>query len=158
MGSGYSLQLIHHIIADTPVDDRRRRWLMELRRSILNDEGEFQERLRAIQQEAVRIHAEMEEQIEKLTAPANRIGTLLGLPKEDIARVIVGGSEYYANIDPELKASNLKKGVQHPVERRFCRCRRTRIQRRGTYCEDSRCHARWTAPYRARTERANGYS
>ena len=110
MGSGYSLQLIHHIIADTPVDDRRRRWLMELRRSILNDEGEFQERLRAIQQEAVRIHAEMEEQIEKLTAPANRIGTLLGLPKEEIARVIVGGSEYYANIDPELKASNLKKG------------------------------------------------
>ena len=60
MGSGYSLQLIHHIIAETPVDDRRRRWLMELRRSILNDEGEFQERVRAIQQEALRIHAEME--------------------------------------------------------------------------------------------------
>jgi proteasome-associated ATPase len=110
MSSGYSLQLIHHIIAETPVDDRRRRWLLELRRSILNDEGEFQERIRSIQQEALRIHAEMEEQIEKLTAPANRIGTLLGLPKEDIARVIVGGSEYYANIDTELKASDLKKG------------------------------------------------
>ena len=113
--SGYSLQLIHHIIAETPVDDRRRRWLLELRRSILSDEGEFQERIHAIQQEALRIHAEMEEQIEKLTAPANRIGTLLGLPKEDIARVIVGGSEYYANIDPELtsknnKGAHLKKG------------------------------------------------
>ena len=110
MGSGYTLQLIHHIIAETPVDDRRRRWLLELRRSILSDEGEFQERVRAIQQEALRIHQEMEEQIEKLTAPANRIGTLLGLPKEDIARVIVGGSEYYANIDPELENPNLKKG------------------------------------------------
>lgn len=110
MSSGYSLQLIHHIIAETPVDDRRRRWLMELRRSILNDEGEFQERVRSIQQEALRIHAEMEEQIEKLTAPANRIGTLLGLPKEDIARVIVGGSEYYANVDPELEGTDLKKG------------------------------------------------
>lgn len=113
--SGYSLQLIHHIIAETAVDDRRRRWLLELRRSILSDEGEFQERIHAIQQEALRIHAEMEEQIEKLTAPANRIGTLLGLPKEDIARVIVGGSEYYANIDPELtsknnKGADLKKG------------------------------------------------
>ncbi len=108
--SGYSLQLIHHIIAETPVDDRRRRWLLELRRSILSDEGEFQERIHAIQQEALRIHAEMEAQIEKLTAPANRIGTLLGLPKEDIARVIVGGSEYYANIDPELKTAELKKG------------------------------------------------
>ena len=110
MSSGYSLQLIHHIISETPVDDRRRRWLLELRRSILSDEGEFQERIHAIQQEALRIHAEMEAQIEKLTAPANRIGTLLELPKEDVARVIVSGSEYYANVDPELKTSDLKKG------------------------------------------------
>lgn len=111
MSSGYSLQLIHHLIADTPVEDPRRRWLLELRRSILSDEGEFQERVQAIQQEALRIHAEMEEQIEKLTAPANRIGILLGLPKDDIARVIVGGSEYYANIDPKQETSTLKKGA-----------------------------------------------
>ena len=108
--SGYSLQLIHHIISETPVEDRRRRWLLELRRSILSDEGEFQERVQAIQREALRIHAEMEEQIEQLTSPANRIGTLLGLPKEDIARVIVGGSEYYANLAPELKPAELKNG------------------------------------------------
>ena len=108
--TGYSLQLIHHIIAETPVDDRRRRWLLELRRSILSDEGEFQERIHAIQQEALRIHAEMEAQIEKLTSPANRIGTLLGLPKEDIARVIIGGSEYYANLDTKLDSKALKKG------------------------------------------------
>lgn len=108
--SGYSLQLIHHIISETPVEDRRRRWLLELRRSILSDEGEFQERVQAIQREALRIHAEMEEQIEQLTSPANRIGTLLGLPKEDIARVIVGGSEYYANLAPELNPAELKNG------------------------------------------------
>lgn len=108
--SGYSLQLIHHIIAETPVDDRRHRWLLELRRSIISDDGEFRERIRAIQQEALRIHAEMEAQIEKLTSPANRIGTLLGLPKKDIARVIVGGSEYYANLDTQLDPKNLKKG------------------------------------------------
>ncbi len=108
--SGYTLQLIHHIIADTPVDDRRRRWLLELRRSILSDEGEFRERIHAIQQEALHIHAEMEAQIEKLTSPANRIGTLLGLPESDIARVIVGGSEYYANLDTQLDPKTLKKG------------------------------------------------
>ncbi len=108
--SGYTLQLIHHIITETPVDDRRRRWLLELRRSIISDEGEFRERIHAIQQEALRIHAEMEAQIEKLTSPANRIGTLLGLPKEDIARVIVGGSEYYANLDTKLDPKALKKG------------------------------------------------
>ncbi len=110
MNSGYSLQLIHHLITETPPEDRRRRWLLELRRSILSDEGEFRERIHAIQQEALRIHAEMEAQIEKLTSPANRIGTLLGLPKEDIARVIVGGSEYYANLDTELDPGTLKKG------------------------------------------------
>ena len=110
MNSGYSLQLIHHLIAETPPEDRRRRWLLELRRAILSDEGEFRERIHAIQQEALRIHAEMEAQIEKLTSPANRIGTLLGLPKDDIARVIVGGSEYYANLDTELDPRTLKKG------------------------------------------------
>ena len=110
MNSGYSLQLIHHLITETPPEDRRRRWLLELRRSILSDEGEFRERIQAVQQEALRIHAEMEAQIEKLTSPANRIGTLLGLPKEDIARVIVGGSEYYANLDTELDSGTLKKG------------------------------------------------
>ena len=110
MNSGYSLQLIHHLITETPPEDRRRRWLLELRRSILSDEGEFRERIHAVQQEALRIHAEMEAQIEKLTSPANRIGTLLGLPKEDIARVIVGGSEYYANLDTQLDPGTLKKG------------------------------------------------
>lgn len=110
LNSGYSLQLIHHLIAETPPEDRRRRWLLELRRAILSDEGEFRERIHAIQQEALRIHAEMEAQIEKLTSPANRIGTLLGLPKDDIARVIVGGSEYYANLDTELDPGTLKKG------------------------------------------------
>ena len=111
LNSDYSLQLIHHLIAETPPEDRRRRWLLELRRAILSDEGEFRERIHAIEQEALRIHAEMETQIEKLTSPANRIGTLLGLPKDDIARVIVGGSEYYANLDTELDPGTLKKGV-----------------------------------------------
>lgn len=111
MSSGYTLQLIHHIISETPVEDSRRRWLIELRRSVISDEGEFRQRVRAIEQEAMRIHSEMEEQIEKLTAPANRIGTLLAMPKDDIARITVGGSEYYANIDKELDTGSLKKGT-----------------------------------------------
>ncbi len=109
--SGYSLQLIHQIISDTPVEDRRRRWLIELRRSIINDEGEFRHRVRSIEQEAKVILTEMEEQIEKLTAPANRIGTLLAVQTDETVRVTVGGSEYYANIDPKLDTKNLKKGV-----------------------------------------------
>lgn len=111
MSSGYSLQLIQHIISETPVEDSRRRWLTELRRSIINDEGEFRHRVRAIEQEAQRIHEEMTEQIDKLTAPANRIGTLLAIAKDDTARITVGGSDYYANIDPQIDSGNLKKGM-----------------------------------------------
>ena len=109
--SGYSLRLIDMIISETPFEDLRRRYLLELRRSITNDEGEFHQRLRAIEQEAIRIHKEMEEQIESLTAPANRIGTLLDTSEDDTARVTVGGSEYYANVDPQLESDNLKKGM-----------------------------------------------
>ena len=109
--SGYSLRLIHLIISETPVEDLRRRYLLELRRSIMDDEDEFRQRLRAIEQEAIRIHKEMEEQIEALTAPANRIGTLLDTPEDDTARVTVGGAEYYANVDPQMETENLKKGV-----------------------------------------------
>lgn len=109
--SGYSLRLIRMLISETPDEDFRRRYLLELRRSIINDEGEFRQRLRAIEQEAIRIHKEMEEQIEALTAPANRIGTLLDTPEDDTARVTLGGAEYYANVDPQLESGNLKKGV-----------------------------------------------
>ena len=109
--SGYSLQLIHQIIEETPVEDWRRQYLLELRRSIMSDEGEFQQRVQAIQQEAIRTLTEMEEHIEKLTAPANRIGTLLTVPEDDTARITIGGSEYYANIDPKLETDPLKKGV-----------------------------------------------
>jgi proteasome-associated ATPase len=50
--------------------------------------------------------------VEKLTAPANRIGTLLELPAEGLARIVVGGAEYYANIDPRVPAEELKIGTQ----------------------------------------------
>lgn len=54
----------------------------------------------------------MQAVIEKLTAPANRIGTLLGQPEDGVARIMVGGSEYYANIDPRAEGDSLKVGHQ----------------------------------------------
>ena len=76
--------------------------LFQLRRAIIEDEMTFQEAREAI--------VEMQETIEKLTSPANRIGTLLGMPKKEVAHVIIGGSEYYANIDPQLDPAALKIG------------------------------------------------
>lgn len=50
--------------------------------------------------------------VEKLTAPANRVGTLIDLPGDGVARILVGGSEYYANIDPRLDSAELHVGAQ----------------------------------------------
>ena len=47
----------------------------------------------------------------KLTAPANRIGTLLDVPGEGLARIAVGGAEYYANVDPRVSDVDLKIGT-----------------------------------------------
>ena len=52
------------------------------------------------------------EVVAKLTAPANRIGTLLDLPGEGLARIVVGGAEYYANVDPRVAGADLKIGAQ----------------------------------------------
>ncbi|MGB0908989.1 MAG: AAA family ATPase [Nitrospirales bacterium] len=54
----------------------------------------------------------LSEAVEKLTAPANRIGTLIDLPAEGKARIIVGGSEFYTIVDPRLEPSELKVGSQ----------------------------------------------
>ena len=50
--------------------------------------------------------------VAKLTAPANRIGTLLEIPGEGLARILVGGAEYYANVDPRVATADLKIGTQ----------------------------------------------
>ncbi|HIE66025.1 MAG TPA: AAA family ATPase [Nitrospira sp.] len=57
--------------------------------------------------------------VEKVTAPANRIGTLLGLPASDMAHIIVGGADYYTNIDPRLEVDQLLIGSQVLVNEAF---------------------------------------
>jgi proteasome-associated ATPase len=102
VGTPRALMLVDQLIYATHENDRRRPLLYQLRRAIIEDEMTFQEARQAI--------VEMQETIEKLTSPANRIGTLLGLPKKEVAHVIVGGSEYYANLDPQLDPASLKIG------------------------------------------------
>ena len=102
VGTPRSLMLVDQLLYTTHENDRRRSLLYELRRAIIEDEVTFQEARQAI--------VDMQETVDKLTAPANRIGTLLGFPKKGIARVIVGGSEYLANIDSRLDPSSFKIG------------------------------------------------
>jgi len=50
--------------------------------------------------------------VAKLTAPANRIGMLLEVPGDGLAHIVVGGAEYYANVDPRVAREDLKIGTQ----------------------------------------------
>ncbi|TKB73475.1 MAG: AAA family ATPase, partial [Nitrospira sp.] len=50
---------------------------------------------------------------------ANRIGTLLEIPADGLARIVVGGAEYYTNVDPRVTREALKIGTQVLVNEAF---------------------------------------
>jgi proteasome-associated ATPase len=98
------LILIDDCLAAMPDDDPRRRVLYKIRHLWLQQGA-------AAQQREVEFR-KVSEVVAKLTAPANRIGTLLELPAEGLARIVVGGAEYYTNVDPRVPAEDLKIGAQ----------------------------------------------
>ncbi len=91
--------------------DRRRPLLYQLRRQLQEDEITFEEARRTI--------LELENALEKVTAPANRVGTLLESPENGVAYISVGGAEYYANLDPRIKEKDLKVGTRVLVNEAF---------------------------------------
>ncbi len=54
----------------------------------------------------------LEQVIKKVTSPANRIGTFLGSPARDTAQIVVGGADYYCNVDPRVSLAKLQKGTR----------------------------------------------
>jgi proteasome-associated ATPase len=54
----------------------------------------------------------LEQVIKKVTSPANRIGTFLGSPARDTAQIVVGGADYYCNVDPRISLAKLQKGTR----------------------------------------------
>ncbi|HIE30265.1 TPA: AAA family ATPase [Candidatus Poribacteria bacterium] len=105
-----ALALVDQLLSSMNPKDKRRPLLYQIRRQLIEDELSFRE-VRQMIIEAQQTIIEMEGVVEKLTAPANRVGTYLGSPKEGIAYINVGGSDYYANIDPRMEISNLKIGA-----------------------------------------------
>ncbi|MEE3262047.1 MAG: AAA family ATPase [Candidatus Latescibacterota bacterium] len=98
------LALVDQILMTVPERDPSRPLLYQLRRLLLEREITFQEARRTL--------VELEGALEKVTAPANRVGIFLGSPKDGIANVWAGGSEYYANIDSRLDPSDLDVGAR----------------------------------------------
>src|SRR3990167_2403551 len=98
------LELIEQCLASFPENDPRQQILYKLRHSVMLSAASQQQRDAEFKK--------ISEVVAKLTAPANRIGTLLDLPGEGLARIIVGGAEYYANVDPRVASADLKIGAQ----------------------------------------------
>ena len=98
------LELIEQCLASFPESDPRQKLLYKLRHAVLLSQAASQQRELEFKK--------VSEVVAKLTAPANRIGTLLDLPGEGLARILVGGAEYYANVDPRVPESDLKIGTQ----------------------------------------------
>jgi proteasome-associated ATPase len=98
------LELIEQCLAAFPEDDPRQKILYKLRHAVMLSAASNQQRDAEFKK--------ISEVVAKLTAPANRIGTLLEIPGEGLARILVGGAEYYANVDPRVPAADLKIGTQ----------------------------------------------
>jgi proteasome-associated ATPase len=106
-----SLSVIDQILMTMDEKDRRRPLLYQLRRQLQEDEITFEEARRTI--------VELEGALEKVTAPANRVGTLLAPPENGVVYITVGGSEYYANVDTRIDERDLKVGTRILVNEAF---------------------------------------
>src|ERR1700719_788513 len=98
------LEYLERIIASLPPGDPTRSELIDLRSSV----GEQEEMI----SEARHTIEKLDEVIKKVTSPANRIGTYLGTPNKETAQIVVGGADYYCNVDPRINLSRLKKGTR----------------------------------------------
>src|SRR5256886_14589249 len=98
------LEAFDLVLASIPPDDRNRREFFLIRSEIAAQEETIGEAHQMIEK--------LEEVIKKVTAPANRIGTYLSNPSRDTAHIVVGGADYYCNVDPRIKLAKLQKGTR----------------------------------------------
>lgn len=105
------LEEFDRVIAALPPGDPIRRELIELRPDISDREEMVVEARRMIEK--------LEDVIKKVTSPANRIGTFLGATSHNTAHIVVGGADYFCNVDPRLALPKMKKGTRVLVNEAF---------------------------------------
>src|ERR1700682_5059927 len=98
------LERVDRVIVSLAPGDPIRHDLLALRSSISDQEQTIAEPGRMIDK--------LEEVIKKVTSPANRIGTFLSNPARDTAHIVVGGADYYCNVDPRISLAKLEKGTR----------------------------------------------
>ena len=105
------LDKLDRMIASLPPGDPVRRDLLDLRPHVSDQSQMIGEARQMIEK--------LEEVIKKVTSPANRIGTFLGATSKDTAHIVVGGADYYCNVDPRIPLAKLKKGTRVLVNEAF---------------------------------------
>src|SRR5688572_17498294 len=98
------LEAFDLLVASIPPENRHRRELYIMRSQIEAQQETIGEARQMIEK--------LEEVIQKVTSPANRIGTYLNNPAKDTAHIVVGGADYYCNVDPRIRLAKLKKGTR----------------------------------------------
>src|SRR3984893_16564178 len=105
------LEAFDLLVASIPLENRHRRELYVMRSQIEAQQETIGEARQMIEK--------LEEVIKKVTSPANRIGTYLSNPARDTAAIVVGGADYYCNVDPRISLAKLKKGTRVLVNEAF---------------------------------------
>src|SRR3954465_14701432 len=98
------LEAFDLLVASIPPENRHRRELYIMRSHLVAQEETSGEARQMIEK--------LEEVVKKVTSPANRIGTYLNNPAKDTAHIVVGGADYYCNVDPRISLAKLKKGTR----------------------------------------------
>lgn len=117
------LELIEQCLASFSEGDPRQKVLYKLRHAVMLSQAAAQQRELEFKK--------VSEVVAKLTAPANRIGTLLEIPAPGLARIVVGGAEYYTNVDPRVSDADLRIGTQILVNEAYAVIRTLGYDRNG---------------------------
>ncbi len=98
------LEAFDRAVAMLPPDDFSRERLLMLR-------GEIEAQQDMIG-DARDMIEKLEQVIKKVTSPANRIGTFLGSPARETGQIVVGGADYFCNVDPRISLGKLQRGTR----------------------------------------------
>ena len=106
------IELIDQLLGETADNPKLQEKIFDLRDALFQAQ-------QVSQQYALKIK-NLEETVAKLKSPAHRIGTVLGLGKGGLYRLVVGGTEYQAAVSPEiLEEDTLQPGDQVALNEGF---------------------------------------
>src|SRR5262249_38668 len=105
------LDRIDLLIATLPPGDAIRRELLDLRLEISQREEIFVEARQTVEK--------LEEVIKKVTSPASRFVSCPGNLAKDPPHIVVGGGDYYCNVEPRIPMAKWKKGTRVGVNEAF---------------------------------------